>query len=64
MLERLNREIQRRTSVVGIFPNIDAYIRLVTTYLIEYSEEWSIGTCYIKSEKIEELEEKLQKLVS
>lgn len=48
MLERLNREIRRRTSVVGIFPSIDSYIRLVTTHLIEYGEDWSTGRCYIK----------------
>ena len=53
MLERLNREIRRRTSVVGIFPSIDSYIRLVTTYLIEYGEDWSTGRCYIKSEVIQ-----------
>ena len=42
MLERLNREIRRRTRGVGIFPNEDSYTRLVTMHLIEYSEEWSV----------------------
>jgi transposase-like protein len=40
MLERLNKEIRRRTNVVGIFPNPDSYLRLVTTYLMEYAEDW------------------------
>lgn len=53
MLERLNREIRRRTAVVGIFPSMDSYIRLVTTYLIEYGEDWSTGRCYIKPEIIQ-----------
>ena len=53
ILERLNREIRRRTSVVGVFPSMDSYVRLVTTYLIEYSEEWSTGRCYIRSEIIQ-----------
>lgn len=43
MLERLNREIRRRTRVVGIFPNEESYTRLVTMHLIEYSEEWSLN---------------------
>jgi len=54
VLERLNREIRRRSRVVGIFPGMSAYIRLVTCYLIEYSEDWSTGKCYIKQSLIEE----------
>lgn len=61
MLERLNREIRRRTSVVGIFPSIDSYIRLVTTYLIEYSDDWSTGRCYIKPEIIQRTQEDRKK---
>lgn len=40
MLERLNKEIRRRKRVIGIFPNSESYFRLVTTYLIEYAEDW------------------------
>jgi len=54
VLERLNREIRRRSRVVGIFPGMYAYVRLVTCYLIEYSEDWSTGKCYIKQSLIEE----------
>jgi transposase-like protein len=61
MLERLNREIRRRTAVVGIFPSIDSYIRLVTTYLIEYGEEWSTGRSYIKPEIIQSIQEEQKK---
>lgn len=53
ILERLNREIRRRTAVVGVFPSLDSYVRLVTTYLIEYSEEWSTGRSYIKPDLIQ-----------
>lgn len=54
ILERLNLEIRRRSRVVGIFPGMDAYVRLVTSYLIEYSEDWSTGKCYFKQSLIEE----------
>lgn len=52
MLERLNREIRRRTNVVGIFPSKDSYIRLVTTYLMEYEEEWSVDRAYLSEQSI------------
>ena len=47
VLERLNREIRRRTNVVGIFPNPDAYTRLVTTYLMEYAKDWTSSRAYL-----------------
>ena len=52
MIERLNREIRRRTSVIRIFPNESSYIRLVTTYLMEYAEDWSVSRAYISHESI------------
>jgi putative transposase len=55
MLERLNKEIRRRTSVVGIFPNQDSYLRLVTTYLIEYAEDWSVSRAYLNPKSIQTL---------
>jgi transposase-like protein len=62
LLERLNREIRRRTNVVGVFPNMDSYIRLVTSHLIEYSEDWSAGKAYIHPEKIALLQEARQQV--
>lgn len=55
MIERLNREIRRRTSVVGIFPNESSYVRLVTAYLMEYAEDWSSSRAYIKEESMSAL---------
>jgi transposase-like protein len=56
-LERLNREIRRRSSVVGIFPSTDTYIRLITSYLLEYTEDWQAERCYMNSEKIQSQKE-------
>jgi transposase-like protein len=42
-LERINKEIRRRTRVVGVFPNETSCLRLVSALLMETSEEWQIG---------------------
>ena len=42
-LERINKEIRRRTRVVGVFPNEASCLRLVSALLMEISEEWQIG---------------------
>lgn len=42
-LERVNKEIRRRTRVVGVFPNEASCLRLISAFLIEISEDWQIG---------------------
>jgi putative transposase len=50
-LERLNREIKRRTRVVSIFPNEAACLRLVSAILMETSDEWESGKIYLSLEE-------------
>ena len=63
-LERLNKEIKRRTNVVGIFPNDASIVRLVGAQLLEQQEEWQLERRRFFSEatmaKIPEPEEPLE----
>ena len=47
-LERLNREIRRRTRVATLFPNEASCLRLVTAVVMEISDEWQTGRTYIR----------------
>ena len=51
-LERLNREIRRRSRVAALFPNEASCLRLVTAIVMEISDEWQTGRTYIRLDNL------------
>ena len=53
LCERVNKEVHRRTKVVGIFPNVESCLRLVTALLVEVDEQWQESRIYLDMQNTE-----------
>lgn len=56
MLERLNKEIKRRTSVIEIFPSEQSAERIIGALLIDQDERWQVGRTYLNMDELKEWE--------
>jgi transposase-like protein len=56
-LERLNKEVKRRTNVVGVFPDEAAAVRLIGALLLEQADEWEVDRRYFSQESMRRLAE-------
>jgi putative transposase len=54
-LERLNKEVKRRTNVVGVFPDVPSVVRLVGSLLMEIDDEWQVGRRYFSLDSMRRL---------